>query len=562
MKDYSSSIFYKIKFNITAKDITADLLWAIVCHIKRWVTHKWNKAGKTVVTCEPKDWTKLKQGGSFVSQDKGVYIETTSFFEDGGMPYWACRISEKGVAKAEFAPREWITEIGIEPIEQGNVSFSYVVSYIDRPGFIGLCEDEPAPNIPNLIKSILKDPSFECKYGVDEVVLDPIPLNAETWDSFMERLFNQERDIPYIYISSKYDLTTNQYVCAVDPENIAIAAGGNAVVFYNTDTSALDYMDYFCPSEYRCYKGSMRIYMPRVNPDDVLDSRRHRYIGSNVIEELGEEKIIQMIRRAFAQDVHFYETFFRIQDCRKKYENYVRQQRLAELKKQHEEESQQIKVRSKQVTEDYLALAIQEEERRVEAETILAICEDELKKVKECNHNLSTEIESYRGLASKNAELERVCENRLATMKIPETPREVVCYFDAVFADRIAFSDDAQKTLKECHISLSDLWTSLFYLATVMYDLWSKGGSDIYSDFKSKTGIDVSRGEGPMTRKDKRLMRQFVTEYYGEEIDIEPHITFPRIKQSIHFGFSQKAQKIVVGSCGEHKEIYSTHKRK
>jgi hypothetical protein len=65
-----------------------------------------------------------------------------------------------------------------------------------------------------------------------------------------------------------------------------------------------------------------------------------------------------------------------------------------------------------------------------------------------------------------------------------------------------------------------------------------------------------------MTRKDKELMKQFATVYDGEVIDTEPHITFPKLAQSIHFGYSDKEGKIVVGHCGEHLNIYSTQKRK
>lgn len=65
-----------------------------------------------------------------------------------------------------------------------------------------------------------------------------------------------------------------------------------------------------------------------------------------------------------------------------------------------------------------------------------------------------------------------------------------------------------------------------------------------------------------MTRKDKSLMRQFETTYQGEIINIEPHITYSRLGQSIHFGFAEADQKVVVGHCGKHLEIYSSQKRK
>ena len=74
------------------------------------------------------------------------------------------------------------------------------------------------------------------------------------------------------------------------------------------------------------------------------------------------------------------------------------------------------------------------------------------------------------------------------------------------------------------------------------------------------TGIEAARGEGAMTRKDKRLMRQFETEYHGKAVDIEAHITYPKLGQSIHFGYLKEENKLIVGWCGGHKEIASTRK--
>ena len=57
-------------------------------------------------------------------------------------------------------------------------------------------------------------------------------------------------------------------------------------------------------------------------------------------------------------------------------------------------------------------------------------------------------------------------------------------------------------------------------------------------------------------------MKQFKTELNGESIDIEAHITYPKQRQSIHFGYSEKLNKLVIGHCGEHLDNYSTRKVK
>lgn len=565
MTDFSNSIFYKINFTIAAND-DDELLWKIINHVRCWLDRKYNRDSQDLLNCGNRQWSYLKNGGTLLSKDKRVFIETAYFYQREANPFqgwWACRISERSKPQAEYAPREWITEIGIEPeVAMNTVNFSLVLSYIDRPGFIGRCEDEPPPNVPRLIRNILRDTSVRCYHGLDTVSLTPTSLDAEDVASFWQSILDEMRRMPYIFISRKYDSERGEWVCPVDPDKLAVAAGGNARVFYANDNHVIAQMNDIFPQSYRCYNGAIRIYYPNVDLGEVLDPHRHRYLSAATIEDFGEEQVVRMIRRALAQDVYFYETFFRIADCRKKQHLYEQVSHIKESRAKFAEEKARIAIEHQQQIDDYFALAAHEEEERFKVESRLADIEDILRKTKEENHNLSTEIESYRSLAAKNAELERVCENRLATKKLPTTPQEVVQYFDAVFGDRIAFSEDAERTLKGCRIPLDDLWEHLYALATVMVDLQLYGSGDIYNEFRLKTGIDVSRGEGTMTRKDKKLMRQFVTDYHGEEIDIEAHITFPRLSQSIHFGFSEKDQKLVIGSCGEHKQIYSTQKHK
>lgn len=562
MLDLSNSIFYKIKFNISNLNSDDDIVQKIVDHIHFWLSRKWNRKQKNIPD-DDSTWNAMKNGSTLRSFDKkSVFMESVAFYENTDMPFWACRISENRPPKAEYAPREWITEIGIESLHKGSIAFSCVISFVDRPGFIGKCENEPTPNVPNLIKKILEDKSLSCTYGCDTVKIDPINLSAGMWLPFWERSLDKKRAVPYIYISQKYDQEAGKMIYLVDPYKLATAAGGNALVFYEEDLGVIDEMNYCCPQEYKCYGGAIRVYFPNLAPDDPLDAHRHRYISANTIKDFGAESIVRMIRRALAQDVHFYESFFRVDDCRRKQEGFNRQQRLRELTQKHEAEKKLIKREKEEEADKYFALAEEEEEKRIQTEDLLSDTRVMLQRLKEENFNLSSEIEGYRSLAAKNAELERVCNNRLSTKQYPESPQSIVNYFDATFGDRIAFSDDAYKSLKYCEIPLGDIWKTLFALATCMYELQKDGSGDIYSQFKQETGIDISRGEGTMTRKDSKLMRQFTTEYHNQSINIEPHITFPRIGQSIHFGYSERDEKIIIGSCGEHKEIYSSQKRK
>lgn len=558
MIDLNSTMFYKIKFVISMRESEQDLLWRIICHIKNWQTKKWNKY-ENLLSANAKDWSDLKKGGILSSIDhKTVKIVSDVCYVDepaNNNVYWACKIIETPLSKAGFAPRRWVTEIGYEPIDENKAYFSCVISYSDMTGFIGECEPMPLPNIPGLIKRIIDDKFIDCTYGNDKISVTPQLIATGGWMKFWEKIQSEERNIPYIYISPKNNPFNESDCLCVNPKDVAKAVGGNALVFYAISKVVTDEMNYFTPQGLACYNGMLRIYYPGLKESDELDYNRHRYLRSEQIEILGESAVCQILRRAFAQDVTFYDKIFRLDDCRAKVDANVRQKKLKDLQAKHQE-------KLKEVENQTLSLAIDEEEKRliVEAERDRLVVK--VKDLENDNYVLRLQNESYRSLSQDNAALSKAVSSRLNTKEYPETPQDIVNYFEATFGDRIQFTDDARKSLKYCTIDLSDIWKALFALSTVMWDLHFTQGGDIFKEFKAKTGIKATRGEGSMTRADSKLMRQFVTNYNGESINIEAHITYPQKKQSIHFGFSDNDKRIIIGSCGEHKEIYSSGKRR
>ena len=557
MNDLNSTMFYKVKFVITLIEPGKDLLWCVVNHIRNWQTKKWNRK-KELLSDAAKDWSSLKKGGEITSSDrKTVKITSDVCYVDEPKngAYWACKIIEQPPSKAGFAPRRWITEVGYEPIDEKSAYFSCVISYNDMAGFIGECEPMPSPSIPGLIKKIIDDRFFKCSCGIDNITIYPQEIVSGGWMPFWEKLQSEQRELPYIYISPRNNSENDMTALCVDPEDIAAAVGGNALVFYATNKAVTEEMNYFTPQEFACYNGMIRIYYPKVNVPHEADHLRHRYFHPNQIENMGASVICQILRRAFAQDVTFYDKFFRIDDCRTMVSAINRRKRLNELQAAHQE-------KLRKVQDESLSLAMVEEERRLEAEAEIDRLSKELNKLEEENYTLKQLNESYRSLARDNAALTKAVNSRLAIKEYPSIATDVVDYFEATFGDKIQFTDDARKTLKDCRIEPSELWKVFYALSTVMWELYFTQSGDIYKEFVARTGIKAKRGEGSMTRSDAKLMRQFVTEYKGESINIEAHITYGKLGQSIHFGFSNNDKKIIIGSCGEHKDIYLSGKRK
>lgn len=562
MQDLYATMFYKIHFSIKAQDPKIDLLWKIVSHVKKWMTRKHNSPKENNLTTNNRKWTELKNGGTINGNNVKIESEYCYIKEIIPMPYWSCRIMETVQTDFSIAPRTWITEIGVEPIAIGEIRFSCVISYSDRSGFVGKCDGSPSPSVPKIVRNLWEDSELICQNGIDKPSTEPLKITPGGWLHFWERVKDEERTLPYIYVSPQNDYSGGNVL--INPEQLALAAGGNALVYYADDAGVTDEMNQYCPEGYKCYDGALRIYYPGINESTPGDDRRHRYLGRNFILEHGEDAVIQIVRRAIAQDAHFSDQLFRMEDCRAMREEYARKKRLDELKKQHiqelAEKEQHHKDKIKNVEESALSLAEDEEKKRLEAEDRAAHFEKENKELRQENHILRTTNECYIPLAKENEDLRRVCDNRLSTKEYPKTPQDIVNYFDASFSDKMAFSEDATNSLRECRIPLDDLWKALFALATVMDDLYINGSGDIFAECRNKSGIDVRRGEGSETRKNSKLMRQYETEYHGEIIDIEAHITYSKIGQSIHFGFSKKEQKLIVGWCGKHKDNYTTQK--
>lgn len=561
--DLSAAMFYKVKFLITSKDPSNDLLWKIVLHVRNWQTSKWNKNGERILPRDVRRWSGIKNGGRIITDSNIVYIESEYFSSDPDSPqFWACKITENPQPERGVAPRMWITEIGYESYDKTSAVFSCVLSYEDRAAFIGPYQAAPSASIPWLIRNIVSDPSISVTLGPDIISGKPTLLNVGDWPSFLNRIEDERRQLPYIYISPReIERETHETELLINPEELSEAVYGNALVFYSTDIGFTNEMSYMNP-EYACYNGAIKVYQP-----GAKEAYRHHFMGAQEIDDNGATAVVGFMRRAFSQNVHFYDSFFRIEDCKKKkldYANHLRiTEQVAHYKAQLNRERDAAQEKINLTETQALEIIEEEEQQRIQAETdrdkYKALYEEEKANV----YRLETQTSQMRSAMMDNESLRRSVESRMRFKERPGDALGVVTYFSEVFSDKIVFSDDALKSLKGCQIDADELWRVFYALSTVMLPLYrSNGSGDIYSTFKTQTGIECKRGEGAMTRKDRTLMKQYETSLGEETVDIEAHITYARQGQSIHFGYSKTRDRLVVGHCGEHLDNYITRRVK
>ena len=555
MQDLNMTMFFKAKFTITStSDKPDDLLWKLVMRIRAWITRKWNREDEWVVETKHQAWTAFKMGGKLYDLEhrNRIYAESLRHENADGLVSWACKIVEKPEAERGFAPRSWVTEIGFQARSATEAELSYVVTFSDQPGFVGPCQEVPFASVPKVVRSLLNDYIIRCHIGADTLTLEPHRLEAGDFPAFQALLLREDREVPIIYISPCCDEEGNARLLA-DPRQLADCVAANALVYYSESLDFTQEMSYLGDSRYTCSGGAVRIYRPHIDPNDSNDHRHHRYLPASFLTEHSTDEIADIFRRAFAQDVYFYERLFRLNSCRALIEEDARHAKLAQIR----DKSRNDVAAAEELLED------------VTAELDLANhsideMQEELDRLRTESHNNQFRIEHLLERAALCDEMAAAAQNARGISEYPNTPETIVAYFETVYPDRIVFTERGHRSLSDCSMKNDMLWEVLYHMVTELYDLLHTNPANAYKEFKALTGWDCSRGEGPQTRGNPRLMREYVDYYNGQEINIEPHIkngsreSDPKFVR-IHFVYDPTlTDKIIVGHCGKHLENASS----
>lgn len=567
--DLNATLFFKTKFDIAVKVAGDDLLKILVQKIRCWMLGKYGPrsrgyAPKGILSARPDQWTRFQNGGRIFSKDRAKTLFCESeHFRPASTPeeeYWACQLVEYQTTRPGYAPRKWITEIGFESVVPGKATLSLVLSYTDVPGFIGPCEDAPSPSVPKIIRFLIEDPKLVCSIDGQPARLEPVKLESGGFERFQRLLMAPERKVPIVYISPFCRKGASDPVkLLLSPQALAGQIATNALVYYAQHPDADTEMRYYVDPSYQCCGGRVRIYMSRPDPSNPSDAAKHRYLTPEQLNEWGEEQVLGVLRRVLAREVDFYETMFRLEDCRQKKDEERDQRRLEALRARSEQTIQQTEEEKKATIEE-LDAVVQLAERERD------LAKKELQDLQREKYSLETRLGYCQADAARVPDLERALDSVRMMAEYPVGPKAVCAYFEAVFADRLAFSEEGHKSLDECTTRDDILWEALYHMATTLHELYADGGiPQIDKEFQNRTGWELSRGEGSMTRKDSSLMKQYVTTYEGREINTEAHVKCGRVESDpkflrIYFGFDTVSKKLIIDQCGKHKENRTTQK--
>lgn len=545
--DLNRTMFFKASFDIEAQPGN-DALWVMLMDLRGWLRGKANRDGYTM-DWDNKTWSGVKSGDSIQNPDGSVRLNSRLHI-NGSALTWAGHLTEIQDPGNGCAPRQWVTEIGFagETLERGRVSI--VLSYGDRPGFIGDLQPEPSPTIPLLVRNLLSDSRLTCS-----VKGAPLSMEAHAFacaQTAYDMIVDPQREIPVILVAPGPDGAPS-----IDPAAIAASLGPNAAVLYPASPQTIDQLNALLSAHnLECRSGAVRIYgsAPQLNRPGEFS--RHRFIPHKDIETRGARATIAMLRRALAQDVHFWQEALRMEDVQRLNRASTHERRIAQLKETYEDTA--------------LTEILSADERAEEAEAIAEQAMAENDALRREDRELESRCQCYE-LAFRNSKAasagmgEALLDHVRAMPELPTSPDEVAKLALTAFSDRLDFSERGWKSLDDCEASPETLWQALYALATYARPyLAGHSTEDPIASIRDNTPFRFARSEGMQTRKDPRLMALRDDTYHGRKIRIEPHIASKNSDPSkptfirVYFAFDQTSGKIVIGDCGGHLDNYTT----
>ncbi len=179
---------------------------------------------------------------------------------------------------------------------------------------------------------------------------------------------------------------------------------------------------------------------------------------------------------------------------------------------------------------------------------------DELERQYQASQALNLQLKKD---ISKARSYQQAAERFRSQATMPQTCSDVVSYFEAVFGDRIAFTEKGRKTASKCDIKADGLWFYLFHMANTLFDLHHDNIPDVEKAFMEATGIEIALGESKKSRKKNAIMRTREDVWQGKMISIEPHVKLVSQRagiehQRIYYCYDHEEDLIIIGHIGDH----------
>lgn len=522
----------------------------------------------------------FRQGGQWErGSGKLLYrVATASFVSDDvdDPNLWAFRFEHPD---SEFPYRRWRVDVSVETLREDHFRLAVQVLHGIRTGYIGEEPQRPDPSVPGIVSLLLRprhkgEQIWNVQAGSESLTNTPHPFGnghgREVWD----RIEDAERDCPLVL------LTRKDGELSMDPDQLAEKLAGAASVYAASDDEVNGELRYYAEPNYQCTPGMVRVYQPRIRPDQALDARRHRFFLPKQIEHLGEKEVRRML---IAGLVRRGRPAYEVVTLEQVEARVSRRYLVAKQEEAIDADRDDFDFLKEYVTalesdnENLLKTAQHSEERAKDAEDRIEDLEFEVldlrDEIQRAQSSESQDLRFWRGEAKRLREENATMKGRAKTLDsldaLPKTVREVADHITLIHRGRIAFTARGLASADEASFNdPATAWKCLWGMATKLHALYfdgvERGTTQIEQEFRRDVGFELSHSEGKTTKADKKLMQLREDIFDGQTISIVPHVKIGTENPTclrVHYAVLRDEELIVIGHCGDHLDTAGTRRR-
>jgi hypothetical protein len=458
---------------------------------------------------------------------------------------------------SEESARRWSAEIFFRRQEDGGIRFSTIVSHWMIPNFIGEYPELPVQTVPSYVRWLLNDDRLACSKGTTDVANKFIPVTNQNARAVYEQLIDPDRGLPFVFVGAVPDTDR----LAVDPVLLYRYLLGNANVYAFFEPAALEEMNYYLGSQYRCEMGSIRCYQVNFDRTRLDNFKIHRFFSQAFIEAKGQDYVAALVANGFARNG----ASLRLGDLSSITDIFTlrRKHRIETFASQTAEQSAEIEL----YEEDYGTVVQKLEEWKARAKAFESENEQLDKRVGELEYRLQQTEE----LRQQFKDLAQVNEAFSNLKSMPKSLCEVMTKVGGLYPSRLVIIPEAFKAAKDYEAEVdywkkmdgvATAWEMLYHLATTAYEMFFvTPPKSLEDEFEGTTGYPLAMSEGKQTKKDAKLMQKRVRHFEGTECDITPHVKYGSKKPKmlrVHFAVDNTKKRFVVGHVGDHIDNFTT----